>query len=704
MRIFTTNKCKRIFQIILIWNIIICPFASMKVSAQWGFTIGQKEIPVAKSKNNPSDFKVYSGHPRLYFRDTDLPVINKRIKGEFKQEWNEMINDLNAFISKNPPARYAEITTIYNWETGRSIAFAALITGEEKYISYAKKWAETIIELGTEGRDPQYRGRLISLALIYDYLYSLLSYEDKRALQQGMLKLIERNWYFAAEADYVGTHCRGGNFVLAASLLTMITDLPELHDKLLKVRDNWINGYHPTQSWIAAEGGYHMGWYYSYSYISGNIYCVWSSATNECVYFPWQKLTPLFWIYGKHGDGSYSYTGDHFFPCDFNKSREMLMIASGIFKSPYGSWMTKQTSDCFADILYRDKSVRPLAPDDPKSPLPLSRNFHNAGVVVARDRWDEKTTLLQFRSSSFYSAVHHHRDENCFTLHYRGPLAIDAGFYDKYGSEHYRNYFVRTIAHNGIVVFDPKQKMIYDPFQKRTIDSIPASNDGGQTYRNEPFYFKDILPGGHAHLDGITHYYDTKEYTYVAGDATKAYDKDRVRLAQRDMVYLRVTSRPHPVIVIFDRVESTMPEFEKRFLLQTVNEPVINGQLAVTENKGGRLSCLTLYPEDARFQLIGGPGKEAWVNGVNYPHDRKLRQLPSDRELITWRLEVSPGEQRSQDYFLHVLFVDDADAKPVTPQEAELIKEKNNMGVSVAGWKIMFPIMPGGKARIEHKL
>ena len=165
------------------------------------------------------------------------------------------------------------------------------------------------------------------------------------------------------------------------------------------------------------------------------------------------------------------------------------------YKNPYASWMTKPSKNNFADIFYGDKNVVPKAPEDLKSPPSLGRHFRNAGVVVARDRWDNKTTHLQFRSASFYSSTHHHRDENCFTLHYKGDLAIDAGFYDKYGSEHFRNYFVRTIAHNGIVVYDSTQKMIYAPFTKRTIDSIPASNDGGQTYRLEPYYFKDILPG-----------------------------------------------------------------------------------------------------------------------------------------------------------------------------------------------------------------
>ena len=228
----------------------------------------------------------------------------------------------------------------------------------------------------------------------------------------------------------------------------------------------------------------------------------------------------------------------------------------------------------------------------------------------------------------------------------------------------------------------------------------PASNDGGQTYRKEPRRLQDIIPGGYAHLDGITKYQDTKDYTYSAGDASKAYDADHVKLAQREIVYLRKTSRSHPVVVIFDRVESVKPEFEKRFLLHTVNEPVIKGKMTIAENKGGRLSCLTLLPEDANLQLIGGPGKEAWVDGVNYPIDSEALVRPG-LEPGAWRLEVSPNTRQIQDYFLHVLFVDDVDAVPVDAKNVKLIKGNKNVEVDVAGWKVTFPFTAGGITLVE---
>lgn len=668
-----------------------------------GYRIGQSEIPEVLIHKDPAEFEVHAGHPRLFFRAADLPAIRERIRGEYRAEWREMIEALEQGALRQPAAEFARGPHLKLWSTGRNIAFAAVVTGEEKYLIWAKEWAEELAAAGPVGNDNEYRGRLQCLAVAYDWLYPLLSDAEKRRLLDAIVAHIDRNWYFASRAtNYVGGHSRWGNFALAAGLLAVVSERPELREKLLVVRDHWVNGFFPAQGWIAAEGGYHMGWAYSAAYLTGGIHLVWSVATNECVFFPWQARLPWFWIYGRQGDGFYPNTGDAYTVQDDLNAyhRDLLMIASGIFKDPYAAWTIRPHTDRFADILYGDKRVTPRAPDDPAAPLPLSRHFGNAGVVIARDRWDDATTHLQFRSVPFYSANHHHRDENSFTLHYRGGLAIDSGVYDEggtqkggYGGPHWRNYFTRTIAHNAIVVFDPAQEM--------TVLEQPASNDGGQTYREEPTALADLQPGGHAHLDGITRYVDTPDYTYASGDATKAYDPERVRLAQRDIVYLRGVDRSHPVVVVFDRVESTQPEFEKRFLLHTVNKPSVQGRTMVAEHKGGRLSCVTLLPEQPKLQLVGGPGREAWVNGENHPWDPTHRQRPG-REPGAWRLEVSPSAPATRDYFLHVLFVDDADAPAVAAEAAVLTRGDDAVGVRVGGWELTFPLAAGGAAQIER--
>jgi hypothetical protein len=228
-----------------------------------------------------------------------------------------------------------------------------------------------------------------------------------------------------------------------------------------------------------------------------------------------------------------------------------------------------------------------------------------------------------------------------------------------------------------------------------------VASDGGQVFREEPSRLADLQPGGSAALDGITYYRDTPDFMAVSGDATKAYDPQRVRLAQRDLVYLRGTARRLPVVVVLDRVESARPELQKHFLLHTVNEPVVHGKIAVTENRGGRLSCVTLLPADARLELIGGAGHEAWVDGANHSWAVGDRPRPGI-EPGAWRLEVSPGAPRKRDDFLHVLFVDEATAAPVRTEDVQSFVSDDSADVRVAGWRVVFARMRGGEPRVER--
>jgi heparin/heparan-sulfate lyase len=156
------------------------------------------------------------------------------------------------------------------------------------------------------------------------------------------------------------------------------------------------------------------------------------------------------------------------------------------------------------------------------------------------------------------------------------------------------------------------------------------------------------------------------------------------------------------VVIVFDRVESTRPELEKKFLLHTVNEPSVEGRLSVAENGGGRLSTLTLLPADAKLQLVGGAGREAWVDGKNYPPAPKWKKPVDIKRADNWRLEVSPGAPRTRDHFLHVLFVDDAGAPAIDSTKVKSESTDTAATVRVEGWELVFPFAAGEAAQIRR--
>lgn len=676
-------------------NLVGCVCATSLATVAWAdYPIGQKELPTVVIHADAAQFKVYPQHPRLFFRDTDLPTLRQRIETDQRAAWQRMTEYLQSTLLKQDPAKYARNPYLKGWSYGRNMTFAAVLTHDARYRDWALRWADALaaVDPAHETNDDDYRGRLMSLAVAYDWLYPQLSDARKAAYCKTLLAHLERNWFYAANPNFVSGHSRWGNFALAAGLLAVVTEQPQTQPRLLRVRENWLAGFFPAQGWIAEQGGYHMAWTYTGPYSDARIHCLWSSASNENVYYPWRAQLPYLFLYGNCGDGTYPNSGDAYDPRGgLREGADTLAVAAGVFKNPHAAWMLKPNWDCFYELLYGDASVKPQPSDDPQQPLPLARHFGHAGVVVMRDRWDERTTHLAFKSSSFYSANHHHRDENGFTIAYRGALAIDSGYYDSYGTTHWWNYFTRTIAHNAITVYDPRQEFS---------GNGPLANDGGQVFRAEPVSLQDIQPGGAAALDGILRYEHGESFSYALGNATKAYDPQRVKLAEREIVYLRFTNR-QPVIVVFDRVESTRPEYEKTFLLHAANRPVVEANRCVIENAGGgRLTCFTLWPAQAQLRLVGGPGHEFSVRGTNYPP----KKLSDTWKPIagSWRLEVSPAEKRTLDYFLHVLAVDDSDAAPLPPQSVTRLAGDQCLGVEVAGWSVVFPLQRKPAATLSY--
>jgi len=110
------------------------------------------------------------------------------------------------------------------------------------------------------------------------------------------------------------------------------------------------------------------------------------------------------------------------------------------------------------------------------------------------------------------------------------------------------------------------------------------------------------------------------------GDATMAYNnptfsypgnKPKLDLFTRQMVFL-----DKKYLVVFDRVCSLDPSYEKKWLLHTVGEPRMDGRpvsvevpqhletypagTVLIENGGGRLYCRTLFPARYLTRKVGG--------------------------------------------------------------------------------------------------
>ncbi|MEW6355531.1 MAG: DUF4962 domain-containing protein [Planctomycetota bacterium] len=99
------------------------------------------------------------------------------------------------------------------------------------------------------------------------------------------------------------------------------------------------------------------------------------------------------------------------------------------------------------------ETVNGLAPKPPVD-LPQSIHYRHIGWVIFNTSLiDGRDAVTVAMHSGKYYAGHQHPDQNSFVINaYGEKLAIDGGYYDWYGSPHFKAYSMTTLAHNTLLV------------------------------------------------------------------------------------------------------------------------------------------------------------------------------------------------------------------------------------------------------------
>ena len=324
---------------------------------------------------------------------------------------------------------------------------------------------------------------------------------------------------------------------------------------------------------------------------------------------------------------------------------------------------TPETSFHFAayrDFLWSDTTVKA---GDLKR-FKLSHFSPGPGFVHARESWEEDSAYLFFHCGRRFTA-HQHLDNNHFLIFKYEELLGDGGAYE-WNTPHGVNYYIRTIAHNSMLIIDPNEKF---PDYLRAA-SQPAANDGGQKF---PWVG---TPWGHnggawdvemwkknpelGETGAIIAFEDTGDYVYCAGDATKGYSAAKLECFTRQIVFLRPET-----FIIFDRVRATQPDFKKKFLLHFMNKPGRRGEHWVMHNGYGQLFVQTLLPNPATTRLYCRE-EQYVIDGEYCPYDYSSGATPD------CRMEVSPSQPAKEDYFLHVLTTTDYNRSTIEPAQVRV--------------------------------
>ncbi|MBI5150110.1 MAG: DUF4215 domain-containing protein [Candidatus Omnitrophica bacterium] len=280
----------------------------------------------------------------------------------------------------------------------------------------------------------------------------------------------------------------------------------------------------------------------------------------------------------------------------------------GAKKDPYLQWFINNKIDRFSSWLMTNNyfgSVTALydvskllfydaaAPQkDPTTAtyaeLPFDRHFAGGNEAYMRTGWGPKATIVGFRSKpAFTMTSHSDFDVNTFVIHRDGgPLAPDSGVYDAYEQQrNYMQYQKNTIAHNNLLIINPadpdgpkKLSLAPDPggVDLRSTRTFSAPN----SFLHSVFVENDPTPN----WADIAKFETQPGYAYLVGDGKEAYGS-RLSKYDRNLAFLR-KGNDEGYLIIFDRVTAASSTYKKKWLLHTVNEPVLNGKIIGTQVPG----------------------------------------------------------------------------------------------------------------------
>jgi heparin/heparan-sulfate lyase len=646
-------------------------------------------------------------HPRLYLRARGLPDLRSRLAHPvLKPAWEEM----QAAARESTQIRLELAALRYLLDRDDALARSTVAEALEllRRVHLREEVANNSRRIGRV---------MVTGAIVYDWCHSVLTADQKTAFATELARLARglECGYPPTKGSWVIGH--PAEWMVLRDMLSAGVALYDEYPEMYRVTAARIFGSHlPARAWWYPGHAFHQGPGYADARYVSDMYALWifdrMGAGN--VFHAAQQFVPYEWIYLRRPDGAFVRAGDgQNWPSRFGS-----LLAASYYGDGY--ILANSLKDSAADprnplyqFLWPDPGPRPAAVCDtklwelfwrdpeltprPLSDLPLSRYFgFPFGWMVARTGWDEASVIAQMRINIYNFVGHQHADAGSFELYYKGPLAVHSGVYQGvtggFGSVHHRNYYQRTIAHNSLLIRDPDEAFAARGGQ-------PQVNDGGQRIPGggrEVRTLDDLLQPTYKTGAVLGHGYGpdprAPAYTYLKGDITTAYSA-KVRQVQRSFIFLNLGRTAMPaVLVVFDRVVSADPSFAKTWLLHSIEEPTIDGSTfrvtLASHAWSGALRNTTLLPEadNLRIDKVGGPGKEFWVDGRNYPNET----TPPDPEKATWRVEVAPRRAAAADLFLNVIEVMDSASAATGGLAIEKIGSGDVVGARVADRVVLF--------------
>jgi len=646
---------------------------------------------------------VPKGHPRVYVRPNDILEIKAKLHSpEFTVSW-AIVRE-----SRHPLCQ----------------AFVYLTTGQKEKGRTAIANALRELKKCTDARTPN--NAMHWGACVYDWCYDLLLPKEKNQFILEF-KRIAASHHPGYPANLNGHAIVGHGtegWLLTDQLpagLAIYDESPQMFDAAAQL---FFTKFVPVRNFLYSAHMHHQGDSYIATRFQHDLLASWLFRRIGAgdVFTRQQQFVAYQLLYHLRPDGQQFRSGDTY-DCSgrSNSKRRLMLLAGTYYEDPYLLEMADSDSygrPSFFDLIFALLLRRVGLEKRPLGELPLSKYFPEPmGEMVARTGWrmgldpESRDVVIHMRIGEYFFGNHQRKDFGTFQIYYRGPLAIASGLYQgqnqPYGSPHWLNYHHQTVAHNGLLIYDPSEKM-----------AKGSVNDGGQRWPNNGADHPrdlDTLLGNDYRIGRVTaHEFGPSPliplYSYIAGNIAPAYSSSKVKNVTRSMVTFNTRDSVWPcMLVIVDRIVSTKASFKKTWLLHSIQEPMIQGRtMTIVRNSknytgkdtyAGKLVVESLVPEKVNITKVGGPGKEFWIESIgrNFATSKGGAAEPGN-----WRIEISPEPPAKSDTFLHVLtMMDDTVSKGPSVHQ---IKSESLIGVQVLNIAVLFGSADELLRRVEFVL
>jgi hypothetical protein len=313
---------------------------------------------------------------------------------------------------------------------------------------------------------------LARCAIVYDLCYECWSQDERVKFHAYMDKTVDENIRSETHVFHNGWYGYK-NWGIGLACYASFYENERAPQILRALEEEFRSRAAPALDLAGAGGGWAEGYYINYWLYEWLFFC---EVARYCEGIDYYAMAPGFFnsraiasmfesypgikIYNSRrpipiGDG-----GGRMFGGDRDKALSARRILVNYFRddSSHQAVHTFNESTprssvgvyAYKDFLWRDTTVKKADLNG----FNLSHISPGPGYVYAHSSWDEDATYFFFKCGDRFTA-HQHLDVGHFLIYKYEELAGDGGHYDAFGSNHDVNYYLRTIAHNTILVHDP---------------------------------------------------------------------------------------------------------------------------------------------------------------------------------------------------------------------------------------------------------